>query len=148
GRVGALRRLAISGVHVVLAAALLGRGVALAGLRGRTAALCRLAGVVLYSGLAGGSASVWRAGVSGALAEAAAVSGRHLAAEQALALAVILLVSGRPAFALDAGFELSALATWGLLGLAGPVVRAGKVILGEATRGRPRGGRALVLGLA
>lgn len=133
-RAGALHLLAISGMHVALAIALIGRGVALAGLRGRRAALVRLAAALLYSALAGGSASVWRAGATAFAVEAGALMGRKVAGEQGLGLALLLLVALRPSFALDAGFQLSVLATWGLLAIALPVQRAALQRLEAAPR--------------
>ncbi|MEO6463730.1 MAG: ComEC/Rec2 family competence protein, partial [Candidatus Eisenbacteria bacterium] len=120
-RIGGLHLLAISGMHVVLVAAVLERGLRLAGARGRRAALLRLLAVTLYCALAGGAPSVWRAGVSAAWVEAGHLLGRAVRGVQALALAVLLLVALRPANALDTGFQLSVLATWGLLAVAAPV---------------------------
>ncbi len=122
-RAGALHLLAISGMHVALALVLAGRAVALLGLRGRRAACARLAVAIGYSALAGGSASVWRAGATACAVELGALSGRRVAGEQGLGLAVLALVALRPACTLDAGFQLSVLATWGLLGLAQPLQR-------------------------
>jgi competence protein ComEC len=119
-RIGGLHLLAISGMHVVLVAAVLERALRLAGARGRRAALLRLAAVSLYCALAGGAPSVWRAGVSAAWIEAGLLLGRRVRGAQALALAVLVLLALRPAHALDAGFQLSVLATWGLLALAAP----------------------------
>jgi len=123
-RAGALHLLAISGMHVALAIGLIGRAVALLGLRGRRAACARLAAAIGYSALAGGSASVWRAGATACAAEGGSLLGRRPAAEQALGLALLALVAWSPAFALDAGFQLSVLATWGLLAIAQPLQRA------------------------
>jgi competence protein ComEC len=139
-RIGALHLLAISGMHVVLAVALLARATRLAGLRGRRAALVRLLGVVGYSALAGGSASVWRAGVSGALVEVGALAGRRVRAEQGLALTVLVLALARPTSPLDAGFQLSVLATWGLLALAQPLQRIALEGLAAAVDAAPRAG--------
>ncbi|MGH7725231.1 MAG: ComEC/Rec2 family competence protein, partial [Candidatus Eiseniibacteriota bacterium] len=141
-RAGALHLLAISGMHIVLVLALIGQALQLAGLRGRRAALLRLAAGACYCALAGGSASVWRAGVSAALVEAGALAGRRVRAEQALALTILLLVAHRPAFALDAGFQLSVLATWGLLAVAQPVMERLEEALGGAFAGAPAGSRA------
>jgi len=133
-RAGALHLLAISGMHVALATALIGRGVALLGLRGRRAACARLAAAVGYSALAGGSASVWRAGATACAVEGGALLGRRPAAEQALGLALLGLVATSPAFALDAGFQLSVLATWGLLAIAQPLQRDALKRLEQAPR--------------
>ena len=133
-RAGALHLLAISGMHVALAIALIGRAVALLGLRGRRAACARLAAAIGYSALAGGSASVWRAGATACAVEGGALLGRRPAAEQALGLALLVLVAFKPAFALDAGFQLSVLATWGLLAIAQPLQRAALARLAQAPR--------------
>ncbi len=135
-RIGGLHLLAISGMHVVLVAALFERAIRMAGARGRRAAFLRLIAVTLYCALAGGAPSVWRAGASAAWLEVAALLGRPLRGAQALALAVLTLVALQPANALDAGFQLSVFATWGLLAIASPIAawararaaRAGPVI--------------------
>ena len=143
-RSGALHLLAISGMHVALAILLIGRAVALVGLRGRRAALARLACALLYSALAGGSASVWRAGATACAVEGGALLKRRVAGEQGLGLALLGLVALFPAFALDAGFQLSVLATWGLLALAQPAQAVVRTRLAEAPRvARALGERAL-----
>ena len=126
-------------MHVALALVLVGRAVALLGLRGRRAALARLVAAAFYSALAGGSPSVWRAGATACAVELGALSGRRVAGEQGLGLALLALVAFRPAFTLDAGFQLSVLATWGLLGLAQPATRALTARVGEAWDGAGRG---------
>lgn len=142
-RAGALHLLAISGMHVVLVLALLGRVLSLVGLRGRRAAWARFLGGSFYCLLAGGSASVWRAGASAALVEVGAMLGRRMQAGQALSVATLGLLLLRPAFALDAGFQLSALATWGLLAIGGPTLVALERGISSADGPVRRGARAV-----
>jgi competence protein ComEC len=108
---------AISGWNIAIVAALVG-----ALLRGRlgrrSRSLATLLAIVAYTVAAGGSASVVRAAVMAAVVLLARESGRAGAAAMALGWAVTLLLLADPATVGDAGFQLSALATAGLIAWA------------------------------
>ncbi|MEA2621454.1 MAG: competence protein ComEC [Chloroflexota bacterium] len=80
-----------------------------------------IAAIVLYTLLAGASASVIRAAVMGAVCLLARESGRRGGAASALALCVWLLLLADPVMVTDVGFQLSSVATAGLLAWATPL---------------------------
>jgi competence protein ComEC len=96
-------------VGAVVAALLRGR----LGRRGRS--LVTLATIIAYTVFAGASASVIRAGVMAGVVILARESGRTGAAATALGWAVTLLLIADPRTVGDAGFQLSVLATAGLI---------------------------------
>ena len=120
-RAGLSHLLAVSGQNVVLLAILAGAALALFGfgLRARLAATLLL--VALYVPIAGAGPSIQRAGVMGAAAIAATLTGR--AADRAypplLAAAVTLLIN--PRFGGDVGWQLSFAAVAGIMLWAGPL---------------------------
>ncbi len=108
---------AISGWNIAIVAALVAallRG--RLGRRGRS--VVTLGAIVAYTVAAGASASVVRAAVMAAVVLAARESGRAGAATTALGWAVVLLLLADPATVGDAGFQLSVLATAGLIAWA------------------------------
>ena len=108
---------AISGWNIAIVAALV--GALLRGRLGRRArSLVTLVAIVAYTVAAGGSASVVRAAVMAAVVLLARESGRAGAAATALGWAVTLLLLAEPATVGDAGFQLSVLATAGLIAWA------------------------------
>ena len=108
---------AISGWNIAIVAALV--GALLRGRLGRRArSLATLVAIVAYTVAAGGSASVVRAAVMAAVVLLARESGRAGAAATALGWAVTLLLLVDPATIADAGFQLSVLATAGLIAWA------------------------------
>ena len=108
---------AISGWNIAIVAALVG-----ALLRGRlgrrSRSLATLVAIVAYTVAAGGSASVVRAAVMAAVVLLARESGRAGAAAVALGWAVTLLLVADPTTVADPGFQLSVLATAGLIAWA------------------------------
>lgn len=87
----------------------------------RPRSLIVIAAIALYTLLAGGSASVVRAAVMGAVALLARESGRKGGAGTALGLAIWALLLADPQMATDIGFQLSSAATVGLLSWATPL---------------------------
>jgi competence protein ComEC len=110
--------LAVSGTNVMLLATLVLAGGALAGapLRWRLGAALVL--VVLYVPLAGGGASIQRAGVMGAAGLVAALAGRASSRWYALGLAAAVTLALNPYAAAEPGWQLSFAAVVGLLWLA------------------------------
>ena len=111
---------AISGWNIAIVAAmvaaLLRRRL---GRRGRSVAT--LVAIVAYTIAAGASPSVVRAAVMAAVALVARESGRAGAAVVALGWAVALLLLADPGTVADPGFQLSVLATAGLIAWATPI---------------------------
>jgi competence protein ComEC len=111
---------AISGWNIAIVAALVG-ALLRAHVGRRARSLATLAAIVAYTVAAGGSASVVRAAVMAAVVLLARESGRAGAAATALGWAVTLLLVADPATVTDAGFQLSVLATAGLIAWATPI---------------------------
>ena len=111
---------AISGWNIAIVAA-----VVAALLRGRLArrerAIVTLAAIFGYTLFAGASASVIRAAVMAGVATAAVESGRGSRVMVGLAWAAAMMIVAEPATIADAGFQLSAAATAGLVVWAGPL---------------------------
>jgi competence protein ComEC len=117
--VGASHVVAISGWNIAIVAAsvaALGGGLA----RRRRAVLTATA-IVLYVAFAGASASVVRAAAMAGVVLVARESGRAGRAAAALGWAALLLVIADPHLVTDAGFQLSTLATAGILAWATPL---------------------------
>lgn len=115
---GLVHLLALSGLHVAWLAAV-ARGLVAtlgAGVPGR--AIARLLCATLYVGIAGPLPSLMRAAATEALAAAAKLTGRALDPIQALAVAALALLVWRPGWAEDLGFQLSCVATLGLVAIA------------------------------
>jgi len=131
--VGASHVVAISGWNIAIVAAsvaALGGGLA----RRRRAVLTATA-IVLYVAFAGASASVVRAAAMAGVVLVARESGRAGRAAAALGWAALLLLIADPHLVTDAGFQLSTLATAGILAWATPL---GAWLTGAA-RGRVPG---------
>ena len=111
---GTTHLLAISGFNMTLVATV----VALS-LRGRTGpvarALLSVAAVALYSLLVGLQPSVLRAALMATVAACGTISGRRAATANALCAAVAFMLVADPGSIDDLGFQLSALATAGLV---------------------------------
>ena len=117
--VGASHVVAISGWNIAIVAAsvaALGGGLA----RRRRAVLTATA-IVLYVAFAGASASVVRAAAMAGVVLVARESGRAGRAAAALGWAALLLLIADPHLVTDAGFQLSTLATAGILAWATPL---------------------------
>ncbi len=121
---------AISGWNIAIVAAAVG---AMAGRLGRRRrAIVTAIAVVSYIVFAGASPSVLRAGAMAGVVLLARESGRSGRAAAALGLAAFLLLLAEPALVSDAGFQLSTLATAGLVAWATPLTNR----LDRLTRGR------------
>ncbi|MDL2334950.1 MAG: ComEC/Rec2 family competence protein, partial [Chloroflexota bacterium] len=107
---------AISGWHITLIGAVVSG--ALGGLTRRRRSVVVLMVIAAYAILAGASPSVLRAAVMAGVVLVARESGRRGGAQAALALTVLALLLVDPATITDAGFQLSATATAGLLAWA------------------------------
>ena len=117
---------AISGWNIAIVGSLVA-----ALLRGRigrrTRSTITLAAIVAYTIAAGASPSVVRAAVMAAVVLLARESGRAGAAATALGWAVVILLLADPRTVSDAGFQLSVLATGGLIAWATPLTERLKV---------------------
>jgi competence protein ComEC len=119
---------AISGWNIAIVAAAVA---ALAGrMRRRRRSILTMVAIIAYVAFAGASASVVRAGAMAGVVLLARESGRAGRAAAALAWAAVLLLIVDPGLIRDAGFQLSALATAGLIAWATPLTarieRAGR----------------------
>ena len=110
--------LALSGLHLGLMAGLAWMGGTVLRWRGRGRLLAVLATVGLYVLIAGPRPSLLRAAVLVAVGVAALTLERPPSPGNALALALVLLVTHRPALVGDLGFQLTMAATGGILILA------------------------------
>jgi competence protein ComEC len=112
---------AISGWNIALVGSVVGSLLLAAGMPRRHRTMAILIAIGLYAVLAGGSASVVRAAVMGGVALAAREAGRPGTAAAALGLAIVGLLLLDPQMAADVGFQLSAVATAGLLAWGQPL---------------------------
>ena len=117
-RVGASHVVAISGWNIAIVAATV--SALLGGLGRRRRAIVLVVAVIAYVVFAGGSASVVRAAVMAGVVLVARETGRAGRATAALGWAAALLLLADPALVTDAGFQLSTLATGGILAWASP----------------------------
>jgi competence protein ComEC len=125
---------AISGWNIAIVAALAGALLGgLVGSRARTA--LTLTAIVGYTFVAGASPSVDRAAVMAVIGLTARAGGRSGPAVAALGWAVLILLLVDPATVSDPGFELSGLATAGLIGWASPLTERLRRIRGRALPG-------------
>ncbi|HZM73654.1 MAG TPA: DNA internalization-related competence protein ComEC/Rec2 [Candidatus Polarisedimenticolia bacterium] len=123
---------AISGWNIAIVGATIG---ALAGgLSRRRRSILICVAIALYVAFVGASASVLRAAAMAGVALLARESGRAGRAAAALGLAVVALLLLDPGLAGDAGFQLSSLATAGLIAWGTPLTAR----LAGANPGRPR----------
>ncbi len=110
---------AISGWNIAIVAAAVA---AMAGrMRRRRRSILTMVAIVAYVAFAGASASVVRAGAMAGVVLLARESGRAGRAAAALAWAAVILLVADPGLIRDAGFQLSALATAGLIAWATPL---------------------------
>lgn len=111
---GTVHVVAASGYNVMLvAASLIALGIRLWGRRLGT--LAGIAGIWLYVGIAGGSASVVRAAVMGSLTLGASLFGRPSEAKWLLWLTIWIVGMWQPLMLVSIGFQLSVAATAGIL---------------------------------
>jgi ComEC/Rec2-related protein len=122
---------AISGWNIAIVAASVAALTRRAGRRWRSIAI--LVAIVAYTAFAGGSPSVVRAAAMAGVVLLARESGRAGRAATALGLAAGLLLVADPGLVRDAGFQLSVVATAGLLAWATPLhQRLERVMAGRA----------------
>jgi competence protein ComEC len=114
--VGASHVVAISGWNIAIVGASI--GAILGGLPRRKRSIATMLAIVAYVLFAGASASVVRAAAMAGVVIIARESGRAGRAAAALGWAALLLLLFDPKLVSDAGFQLSALATAGILGWA------------------------------
>jgi competence protein ComEC len=142
-RAGLSHLLAVSGQNVALLALLVMPLLALLGMPLRTRLLWIVAAIAVYVPLAGGSPSIVRAGVMGALTLLATFVGRRSSRLYALAIAAIVTLAIDPRIGADVGWQLSFAAVLGILAIARPLQKT------IASRLGPGGlGGALADGLA
>lgn len=138
---GTIHILAISGQHMtILLAILLGLAYAVAG-RKRWGLLAALAGLWLYTGLAGASPPIVRAAIMGTLAVWARYEGRPSTGALALAVAAAGMVAVTPSVLTSVSFQLSVASMAGLVLLAPPLnawmERRAQPLLAEGNPLRP-----------
>ncbi len=110
---------AISGWNIAIVAAAM--AAAFGRLRRRRRSIATMAAIVAYVAFAGASPSVVRAGAMAGVVLLARESGRAGRAAAALGWAAALLLLADPGLVQDAGFQLSSLATAGLIAWATPI---------------------------
>ena len=110
---------AISGWNIAIVAAAVAAMTGRLGRRRRS--IVTIVAIVTYVAFAGASASVVRAALMAAVVLLARESGRAGRAAAALAWAAVILLIADPRLIADAGFQLSSLATAGLIAWATPL---------------------------
>ncbi len=106
----------ISGSNVaIVSSILLGLFIRLFGRRKRVAVAITIGGIILYTLLVGADASVTRAAIMGSLYVIAVGLGRQSTAIISLFVAAILMLLLNPLTLWDVGFQLSFMATLGLI---------------------------------
>jgi competence protein ComEC len=139
---GASHIVAISGWNIAIVAAAV--AAIAGGLGRRRRSVVTALAITAYVAFAGASPSVLRAGAMAGVVLLARESGRAGQAAAALGWAAFLLLLADPAFAGDAGFQLSTLATAGLIAWATPTT----ALLQRWGRGRLPGWIAETLGVS
>jgi competence protein ComEC len=143
-RSGLAHHLAVSGENIVLLAVLAAPLLAALGIPLRARLLWLLVLIAIYVPLAGGGASIQRAGVMGAAAIVATLAGRPASRIYALLLAVAATLALNPRASSDVGWQLSFAAVAGIFVLGAPL----RDVLLARLRGRDGWRRALADGLA
>jgi competence protein ComEC len=145
---GLVHLLALSGLHVtwLAGAARMLAAVARGGVRAR--AVTGAVAALLYMLLAGPIPSLARAVAAEAFTALARWRERALDPLQSLGLAAAALLAWQPAWALDLGFQLSCVATFGLVALGSPLAEALAARVGTRPSAIRRAARALAAALA
>lgn len=128
---GLAHLLAVSGQNVVLLGLLAIPFMALAGFGPRTRLACVAGLVLIYVPLAGGGASIQRAGVMGLAGLMAVAATRPASRLFALALAAVVTLALNPRAGTDIGWQLSFAAVIGIYLLTGPIQRRLTVPIGK-----------------
>ncbi|NPV52761.1 MAG: ComEC/Rec2 family competence protein [Firmicutes bacterium] len=115
---GVVHLLSASGLHVGFVAMLLSGLMAAAGLPRGISAAVTIAGVLVYAAMAGMRAPVMRAGIMFTAAALARCMQRDVDGRNLLGLAGLALLAWDPSLVFDMGFQLSFMATFGILEFA------------------------------
>ncbi|BDG61454.1 ComEC/Rec2 family competence protein [Caldinitratiruptor microaerophilus] len=118
---GVYHVLAASGGNVALVTGPLAWALSRLGAPRRAAALAVVPAIWAYSVLAGSGPPVLRAGVAATLHYAGQAQGRRSDGYSSLAAATLVLLAAAPGMLFDLGFQLSFLATLGILALGPPI---------------------------
>lgn len=114
---GVIHIVVLSGYHVTTVAVAIGAILLFAGLSVTAASVIAIGGVALFALLVGLTPTVIRASIMAIIALFARIFSRQYAASRGLALAAVLMVGVNPHILLfDPSFQLSAVATAGLIG--------------------------------
>jgi competence protein ComEC len=114
-RAGVYHIIAVSGLNVGLVALFAASILAVGGVPPRKRRPWALLAVILYGALARGSGSIDRATTMMSLFLVGGMGGRPSSAGGTVGMTAILLLAARPCWAADAGFQLSFMATIGIL---------------------------------
>ncbi|HTY08576.1 MAG TPA: DNA internalization-related competence protein ComEC/Rec2, partial [Candidatus Edwardsbacteria bacterium] len=118
---GTTHVLAVSGLHVVLAAFIIFMLLRLLQLPKRLAGAGTIAGLVFYTLLTGGAPSITRATIMASAAILGTLFERKGSGLNMLGLSALLILCCWPQALFDAGFQLSYAATFGILAMTRPV---------------------------
>lgn len=119
---GVIHIVVLSGYHVTTVAVAIGAVLLFAGLSVTAASVIAIGGVALFALLVGFTPTVIRASIMAIIALFARIFSRQYAASRGLALAAVLMVGVNPHILLfDPSFQLSAVATAGLIGFGGSI---------------------------
>lgn len=113
-KAGVLHVIAASGMNVTLIGGFLA-ALFVRVLRRQYAVALTIIVIIFYAGLAGFSASIVRASIMGILVFSAQILGRQTLALYGLLLAAFSMLFYQPFLLYDTGFQLSFMATWGLI---------------------------------
>ncbi|MGE5508584.1 MAG: ComEC/Rec2 family competence protein [Chitinophagales bacterium] len=117
-RAGAVHLLVVSGLHLSVVAGLAAALARAGGFGERGQAVASVLAALGYGSLTGWAPPVVRAALMTVSARVARLFGRRADPEGSLWLAVCLMLLYRPLLFCDAGFRLSAAATWGVVAVA------------------------------
>lgn len=117
---GTTHIIAISGSNITIAVGLV-TFVAGRFFRKRTTLIIALAGIIFYVALVGASPAVTRAGLMGALALIGVLAGREYEGLLGLEASALLMTLYQPRVLMDIGWQLSFVATLGLIVIAQPL---------------------------
>ncbi|MCG0277572.1 MAG: DNA internalization-related competence protein ComEC/Rec2 [Thermanaeromonas sp.] len=112
---GVMHVLAVSGLHVGFVLLFLMGLAGVLGLPLKWAVTLSIAGLIFYAAMAGFSPSITRATIMGSLGLYGYLKRQNFNFYSSLSLAAFLILVFQPRYLYDAGFQLSFLATWGLV---------------------------------
>ncbi|HHV62367.1 MAG TPA: DNA internalization-related competence protein ComEC/Rec2 [Firmicutes bacterium] len=140
---GVVHLLSASGLHVGFVAMLLSGLTTAIGLTGYISAAITIAGVLIYVVMAGMRAPVMRAGIMFTAARLARCMGRDVDGRNLLGLAGLALLAWDPSLLFDTGFQLSFMATLGILEFTPRLLALGNALVdmlpGKRVEGTVRG---------